>query len=184
MTKESLELHYFVGFFWCFDFLSEKDGQECPDFCHGLRVASWVLNRQQSAVAFGSSVVLQLAPGLKCVCVKLIEALFSCYRSGLLLTGDSSHWSVRGSTGGWGCSLWGDGETKPHQHLITGATQRCPYNKWVGKEWSQPFQKLKLNLHLYARLFVWLISVMITLCHKISDLKYLWQINWPSWTSN
>lgn len=53
--------------------------KKCPDVGHGLRVASWVLHPQQSAVGIGGSVVLQLAPGLKRVCVKLIEALFSCY---------------------------------------------------------------------------------------------------------
>lgn len=54
-----------------------------------LCVASLVLHQQQSAVEIGGSIVLQLAPGLKRVCVKLIEALLSCYRYGLLHTGDS-----------------------------------------------------------------------------------------------
>lgn len=45
---------------------------------------------KQSAVEIGGSVVLQLTPWLKRVCVKLIEALLSCYRYGLLLTGDPS----------------------------------------------------------------------------------------------
>lgn len=181
MTKEWLDQHYFVvllvlqlSFRKCWTRVSRRG-------VRGLRVASWVLYQQQSAVEIGGSVVLQLALGLKCVCVKLIEALFSCYRYGLLLTGDSSHWSVRGSTGGWGCSLRGDGETKPHQHLITGATQRCLHNWWVGKDCHKLFQKIKIIIICVSAncLFI-LISLSITLCHKSSHQKYFWQINWPS----